>query len=53
MVTLQGPLDGNRVLRAHLNVYMPQLLWETVTDMELGVLQSLGSQRVGHNLVTE
>ena len=28
-------------------------LWEMVKDREPGVLQSMGSQRVGHNLVTE
>ena len=28
-------------------------LWEIVKDREPGVLQSMGSQRVGHNLVTE
>ena len=28
-------------------------LWEIVKDMEAGVLQSMGSQRVGHNIATE
>ena len=28
-------------------------LWEMVKDREPGVLQSMGSQRAGHNLVTE
>ena len=28
-------------------------LWETVKDGEPGVLQSMGTQRVGHDLVTE
>ena len=28
-------------------------LWETVTDRKPGVLQSMGSQRVGHDFVTE
>ena len=28
-------------------------LWELVMDREAGVLQSMGSQRVGHNCVTE
>ena len=28
-------------------------LQETMKDREPGVLQSIGSQRVGHNLVTE
>ena len=28
-------------------------LWELVMDRKSGVLQSMGSQRVGHNLVTE
>ena len=27
--------------------------WEMVRDREPGVLQSMGSQRVGHNWVTE
>ena len=28
-------------------------LWELVMDREAGVLQSMGSQRVGHDLATE
>ena len=28
-------------------------LWELVMDREAWVLQSMGSQRVGHHLVTE
>ena len=28
-------------------------LWEIVKDMEAGVLQTMGSQRVGHDLATE
>ena len=28
-------------------------LWETVKDGEPGVLQSMGSQRIGHELATE
>ena len=28
-------------------------LWETVKDREAGMLQSMGLQRVGHDLVTE
>ena len=28
-------------------------LWEIVKDREPGVLQSMGLQRVGHNLATE
>ena len=28
-------------------------LWEIMKDRESGVLQSLGSQRVGHNLAIE
>ena len=28
-------------------------LWETVKNREAGVLQSMGWQRVGHDLVTE
>ena len=28
-------------------------LWELVMDREPGVLRSMGSQRVGHDLVTE
>ena len=28
-------------------------LWEVVKDREAGVLQSMGWQRVGHDLVTE
>ena len=28
-------------------------LWETVMDKKPGVLQSMGSQRVGHDLATE
>ena len=28
-------------------------LWEMVRDRKCTVLQSMGSQRVGHNLVTE
>ena len=28
-------------------------LWELVMDRKSGVLQSMGSQRVGHNLATE
>ena len=28
-------------------------LWEIVKDREACVIQSIGSQRVGHNLVTE
>ena len=28
-------------------------LWETVKDRKPGVLQSTGSQRVGHELATE
>ena len=28
-------------------------LWETVKDREPGVLQSMGSQRVGHDLAPE
>ena len=28
-------------------------LWETVKDREAGMLQSMGSQRVGHDLATE
>ena len=28
-------------------------LWELVMDGEAGVLQSMGSQRVGHDCVTE
>ena len=28
-------------------------LWEILKDREPGVLQSVGSQRVGHDLVTE
>ena len=32
----------------HLSKY-----WEIVKDGELGVLQSMGSQGAGHNLVTE
>ena len=28
-------------------------LWEMVKDREAGLLQSMGSQRVRHNLVTE
>ena len=27
--------------------------WEIVKDMEAGVLQTMGSQRVGHDLATE
>ena len=28
-------------------------LWKIVKDWEVGVLQSMGSQRVGHNLATK
>ena len=28
-------------------------LWETVEDRKPGMLQSMGSQRAGHNLATE
>ena len=28
-------------------------LWEIVKDRKLGMLQSMGSQRVGHDLTTE
>lgn len=57
IVTVQGPVGDSRVLGAHLKVYMPQPLWETVTvgdsDGHGAWSAAAPGVTVGHNLVTE
>ena len=45
MRRLDGTIDSRDVSLSKL--------WETAKDREAGGLQSMGSQRVGHNLVTD
>ena len=45
-------LDGITDIPKMLDMILSKF-WEMVKDREAGVLQSMGMQRDGHNLVTE